>query len=699
MATTTTVHAQFIHYETNGDQIIVNLKNTGEDVSITRTNTKLPTTVTSAQTLANALGNLAFKDSLSKSDVGLGSVDNTADANKSVKYATSAGSASSATKATQDSAGQAINSTYIKSLSVSGRTITITKGNNTTSTITTQDTNTDTKVTQTAIKSSDYTNWRTIPWGSSNSGSEGFTPTTVTDVMYSDPNLTYQPSSGTLRARTFKGNLSGTVYGTSYEANLEWGGRNFTGSYGPIDAAMIPALGANRLAFIPPDSITITYSRDGGSTWTDYGASSDLKRGLFSTGGTFTIGKADSTNKATANSTKYQLRITIDTDKASVYTVLNKFAIYVSTNGSNSCWCSIDASLEKTPTTWVNFAKQVAVSGWSGWNIINTNGLTTYGNSPTVQYGLVRFTFGANGGNTNYTGLQVTQILGFGGVGWTVPSNMARTGHLYAYDIWQNAFFPAQINANNMLMNTCVTCSNWNDAVKTGWYMASGASNAPTSGAWYFGMVIAHNSNYVIQELYQFTASTDAKAIPKFIRAKNNGTWGSWTDVTIQVKVPSNAKFTDTNTWRGIQDNLTSTAKDQSLSANQGKVLKGLVDGKASSSHGHYSLSTIGDKRSENTTPRSYANNMIFQGLKNSSTIGSPSSNTYSYLLGLKGWSDDSGGKAHELAFNDKGIFHRTGPDAGGWGNWSRVITSAIGDPVYVSKNTPTEPCIWVKLD
>ena len=41
------------------------------------------------------------------------------------------------------------------------------------------------------------------------------------------------------------------------------------------------------------------------------------------------------------------------------------------------------------------------------------------------------------------------------------------------------------------------------------------------------------------------------------------------------------------NTWRGIQDNLTSTATDQSLSANQGKVLKGLVDGKANASHTH----------------------------------------------------------------------------------------------------------------
>ena len=91
---------------------------------------------------------------LSKGTVGLGNVDNTADSAKSVKYATSAGSANtatsatkastadSATKATQDSTGQQINTTYIKGLSVNGRTVTYTRGDGTTGTITTQDTNT-----------------------------------------------------------------------------------------------------------------------------------------------------------------------------------------------------------------------------------------------------------------------------------------------------------------------------------------------------------------------------------------------------------------------------------------------------------------------------------------------------------------------------------------------------------------------------
>lgn len=48
--------------------------------------------------------------------------------------------ATNATKATQDSAGQTINTTYVKSVTASGRTVTVTKGNGTTSTFTTQDT-------------------------------------------------------------------------------------------------------------------------------------------------------------------------------------------------------------------------------------------------------------------------------------------------------------------------------------------------------------------------------------------------------------------------------------------------------------------------------------------------------------------------------------------------------------------------------
>ena len=46
-------------------------------------------------------------------------------------------------------------------------------------------------------------------------------------------------------------------------------------------------------------------------------------------------------------------------------------------------------------------------------------------------------------------------------------------------------------------------------------------------------------------------------------------------------------KLTDTDTWRGIQNNLTSDSTTDSLSAAQGKALKALIDGKAPSGHTH----------------------------------------------------------------------------------------------------------------
>ena len=65
---------------------------------------------------------------------------------------------------------------------------------------------------------------------------------------------------------------------------------------------------------------------------------------------------------------------------------------------------------------------------------------------------------------------------------------------------------------------------------------------------------------------------------------------------TVNSNVPANAKFTDTNTWRGIQDNLTSTSTSDSLSANQGRILKNLVDSKANKSD-ISGLSYVGDFR------------------------------------------------------------------------------------------------------
>lgn len=111
---------------------------------------------------------------------------------------TPGGSAEHAIKATEDSLGQRID-TYIKSLSVSGRTITYTRGDGTTGTITTQDNNTDTKVTNTL-----NTTAKAYITGTTNSA-------TNTGTQVFDTNVYLDTTAGMLTATTFKGALQGNA--------------------------------------------------------------------------------------------------------------------------------------------------------------------------------------------------------------------------------------------------------------------------------------------------------------------------------------------------------------------------------------------------------------------------------------------------------------------------------------------------------
>ena len=151
------------------------------------------------------------------------------------------------------------------------------------------------------------------------------------------------------------------------EAYLSWGGKNFSGDYGLIDAAMIPDLGACRSMFAKAEGITVQYSRDGGATWVDYGLTDTQKTGLFSVGRSVVIGGTTETGIDKSN---YKSRIIVDTVLARIYTVLNKIAIYVSTDGSTGSNVTIDArtktNVDAGNDTWVTLADRVAVNGWSG---------------------------------------------------------------------------------------------------------------------------------------------------------------------------------------------------------------------------------------------------------------------------------------------------------------------------------------------
>ena len=94
-------------------------------------------------------------------------------------------------------------------------------------------TNTDTKVTQEVQTASSYTNWRPLVVGSSNSSTEGFTPATTTDKTYVFNTISVQPSSGTIRATTFKGNVTGTSGGLNSNVSaIELNSGGTLASYG-----------------------------------------------------------------------------------------------------------------------------------------------------------------------------------------------------------------------------------------------------------------------------------------------------------------------------------------------------------------------------------------------------------------------------------------------------------------------------------
>lgn len=120
--------------------------------------------------------------------------------------------------------------------------------------------------------------------------------------------------------------------------------------------------------------------------------------------------------------------------------------------------------------------------------------------------------------------------------------------------------------------------------------------------------VNGHTVNSNVPANAKFTDTTYAIAttsanglMSKDMVTKLNGIASGATAVTSTTVSNWGFKKTDTNTWRGVQNNLTSTATDQSLPAYQGKVLKDLVDTKTTFTY-------------SSTTPTSPASNAVWIG-------------------------------------------------------------------------------------
>lgn len=243
-------------------------------------------------------------------------------------------------------------------------------------------------------------------------------------------------------ATNFDGSSNITIPVTSVkESYLEWGGKDISGGFTPLDAALIEELSANRLAGLSSSRVKFERSSDGGSTWTTYTGNADLIT---------TSGSASNANTTSSQSIYNWHRITINVAEA-IYCVLKKIAIYLSTNGATGCKCKIEWGDYSSSTVWTT-AKIVDISGWPSWNIINVSRAIGSPSYDKTKY--VRLTFSQTGVDLNHDSqLLVYKIRFYSGNCWSAPNNFAETGHVYSYDASLNATFPASVNATSLKEN------------------------------------------------------------------------------------------------------------------------------------------------------------------------------------------------------------------------------------------------------
>lgn len=247
----------------------------------------------------------------------------------------------------------------------------------------------------------------------------------------------------------------------------------------PTSQGIIDITSADRLAFLPADQIIIEKSTDGGTTWVSAGYNDTQKRQLFSglENGSVYI-PVNSSGKKSCNC---MLRVTITGMKYNVpdgTAETNKYNYWNSTYvksgeryfNPNLCtlWLTSNADRIQTtvlmatganPNNWVTNKVVNGCSGWSGRSTISLGG-SAFGGSTgqTGNYWNYRFIFrtqAIDGSfddsklSTSYaTSIQyIYGIRLYSSSAWTIPANMVRNGHLYTWDIDQNATFPSLVKA------------------------------------------------------------------------------------------------------------------------------------------------------------------------------------------------------------------------------------------------------------
>ena len=209
----------------------------------------------------------------------------------------------------------------------------------------------------------------------------------------------------------------------------------------------------NVSSFLPANAISIEYTTDGGTTWTDYGASDEVKRKIFAEDTTNYIkigGKNITTDTITD---QCMTRVTIDPVVDGRYSNAFMFYCWVTTSGVKDMKCKIECSTIGAPDTFTTVRDEVTVSGWSGPNTITFSTKSFGGGAnQTSNQCKYRFTFRSLQPNNKIASFTDLRLYGYSV--WTPKNNYMKAGTIYSTSYDQNVIFPAQLSANTLEIET-----------------------------------------------------------------------------------------------------------------------------------------------------------------------------------------------------------------------------------------------------
>jgi len=273
------------------------------------------------------------------------------------------------------------------------------------------------------------------------------------------------------------------VFGTDKIPSLDLDAKLFSPSYkiGGVPRvlkSLFDTTRPDRTAFLPADQIIIEKSIDAGTTWQDAGYTDSQKRQLFTgqrptislplIGGikhvnamiriTITGMKYNQTGASGVETARYNYWNSTYVMSTERYCTLDEGWAWVSSN-SDRLWFKVERATGAVPNTWAN-VREGFMSGWSGGNYFSLDsqvfggGTTQTGNSWNWRITFRTCTsaqdFNQVGMATTYTtsAQAVHHIKLTGQNVWTAPNKLMYQDHLYGWDEYLNAEFPADVKAN-----------------------------------------------------------------------------------------------------------------------------------------------------------------------------------------------------------------------------------------------------------